>query len=78
MQLDATNFKPALIDSINLTIVPTIFKIGQFSIWIMSITDFPLPLEQGCWIRITIPKDLRYDNSNLNGWEIFQPADGGG
>jgi hypothetical protein len=67
VQLDASNFKPAIIPTQGFSISPTIFKIAESSIWTISISDFPIPLQKECYIRITVPKDLKYDNVNMFG-----------
>ena len=57
----------------NLNIAPTIFKIAEYSTWFLSLTNFPIPLETGCYIELTIPTDLRFINTEFKGTDMFKP-----
>ena len=65
LSFDATTFTPAVIKSENLNIAPTIFKIAEYSTWFLSLSNFPIPLETGCYIEITIPPDIRFINTEF-------------
>jgi hypothetical protein len=69
--LDATNFDAALIPQQSIQISPSIFKIAESSIWTLSISDFPLPLQKECYIRITVPNDLQHNHVALFGTGMF-------
>ena len=73
MFFDATTFTPAVIKKENLNIAPTIFKIAEYSTWFLSLTNFPIPLETGCYIEMTIPSDLRFINTEFKGTDMFKP-----
>ena len=65
--IDASDFKPAEISPFGLTLAPSIFKINEYSIWVFSVTELPLPLEANCYISIYIPGDLAFQNVALKG-----------
>ena len=75
LKFDARNFKPAKIQSNGLTIEPDIFTIQEKSIWVFSLTNFPVPLETECYIKFVIPPDLEYQQTDIEGRQIFQPND---
>lgn len=62
LSFDAIGMEPALIPLNGLTIAPTVFKIGTYSTWLFSLTDFPIPLETKCYVKLYIPPDLAFDN----------------
>ena len=68
---DSSNLEAATISSTGIAIVPTIRRIGTYSTWILTITDFPLPLELGCFVRLTVPSDLGYEKTTLEGLGMF-------
>ena len=69
--IDASRFKPAQIDSSALYIQPRIITIGEYSVWTLSLTKFPIPLEAGCYARIIIPRDLSFVKTSVSGYDIF-------
>ena len=58
--IDARSFVPAKILPSTFYIQPRIITIGEFSVWSLSLTKFPIPLEAGCYARLIIPNDLDY------------------
>ena len=68
--------KPATISSNGLTVAPTIFKIAEYSIWVFSLTGFPIPLETECYIKIYIPPDLGFENTVIEGSQMMAPKNG--
>ena len=70
---DATDMLPGQIPNNLVTIAPTIFKIGEFSIWVLSVTLLPMPLERVCYIELTVPSDLRFNNVEFRGGEFMRP-----
>jgi hypothetical protein len=71
LSFNSNGFKPALIPRNGLTITPTIFKIAEFSIWVFSVTTFPIPLETECYAKITIPADLAFEYTTIKGTQMF-------
>ena len=69
---DATGMEPAIIPRNGLTVTPTIFKIAEYSIWVFSL-KMPIPLETECYIRLTIPSDLTYQNTMMKGQQMMAP-----
>lgn len=74
--IDASNYLPAAISAAVLNIQPRIIKIGEFSIWSISLTKFPIPLETGCYVKLVIPRDLEFINTSMNGYEMFSGTSG--
>ena len=62
---------PAVIPTQGIQISPTIFKIAESSIWTLSIAEFPIPLQKECYIRLTIPPDLKHNHVALFGTGMF-------
>ena len=60
-------FTPATIRKTDLTVAPSVFQIAEYSTWLVALTDFPIPLEKKCWIKLTIPPDLPYKNEQFRG-----------
>ena len=60
---DSSNLEPAIIPSDAISITPTIFKIAEYSVWNFLLSDFPIPLEQECFVEIYIPPDLAFDET---------------
>lgn len=71
LSFDSNGFKPAIIPKNGITITPTIFKIAEYSIWVISLTNFPIPLERECYAKITIPADLAFENTMIRGSQMF-------
>ena len=59
--------KPAPVPPFGLTLSPSIFKIAEFSVWVLSITELALPLETQCYVSIYIPGDLKFENVKFTG-----------
>ena len=76
VSFDATRLQAAPIAPYLVTIAPTIFTIGSYSIWVLSVTLFPIPLETGCFVEITVPVDLRFNNIEFSGYDFMQPNSG--
>ena len=53
-------YLPAEINAANLNIQPSIVKIAEFSVWTVTLTEFPIPLNTGCFVELIIPGDLTY------------------
>jgi len=69
--LNASNFEAAIIPSQGITISPTIFMIAESSVWTLSISDFPVPLQKECYVRLTVPPDLKHNNVVMFGTGMF-------
>ena len=76
LSFDATTFEPAIIPRNGLTITPTIFKIAESSMWVLSISNFPIPLETQCYVKLTVPADLAVTLTTVEGSQMFSPTSG--
>jgi hypothetical protein len=50
-----------------MNIQPTIIRIAEYSLWTISLTNFPIPLEEICYIELIIPPDLLVDYQEVVG-----------
>jgi len=73
--LDATTFSPALIDPELVMIQPDRVEIGTLSTWEIVIT-MPIPMEEGCWIKLFVPSDLTFQLNRIQAGGFFLPANG--
>ena len=76
LSFDSNGFLPASIPQGGVSIAPSIFKIAEYSIWVISLTQFPIPLETECYIKIKIPADLGFLNVAFTGGEMMLPNSG--
>ena len=76
IEFDAFGMTPSVIPINGLTIIPSIFKIAEYSVWVFSLTVFPIPLEQKCYVKIYIPADLAYKNTVIKGTQMMAPNSG--
>ena len=61
MGVDASSFSAVDIPKDNIVMTPKFPVVGDFSQWIMSISELPIPLELGCYVKFTLQDDLAYE-----------------
>ena len=73
---NAVGFTPAQVEANTVIIKPSIFRIASESIWKITVSVFPIPLELECFVRLTIPSDLYMVNVAIQGFGMFKPRSG--
>ncbi len=55
-----------------MTLSPENFVVNSKSPWDLTLSP-PIPLEEGCWVKIYLPNDLTFDYKSVLGEGFFQP-----
>ena len=74
IRLDTTGYSPAPITGDMFMIYPQDVTVGTPSVW-EFILEMPLPMEIGCFIRVSFPKEVTVDLSNVRGEGTFSTTE---
>jgi len=75
ISLDTRRFKPLILPASSLTITPQSLKVATSSQWAFEL-HVPMPMEEGCIVKLTYPGVIGFDREVMRGEGMFSRLPG--